>query len=71
MTEATAKREKREADERRRWSKSKARYWHVSVALTPNPNPIPGMPPFLPERVGTTWDYRTPPRNHFNMRRGA
>jgi hypothetical protein len=73
MDQATRKRQRREAEERRRWSKSKERYWHVSVALTPNPHliSIPGMLPFLPEKIGLSWNYQTPPRNHFNMRRGA
>lgn len=71
MEEATRKREAREADARRRWSKSKARYWHISATLTPNPNPIVHWPPFLRENPGLTWYRQTAPRNHSNMRRGA
>lgn len=70
MEEAARKREAREADARRRWSKSKARYWHISVALTPNTNPIVHWPPFLREKSGLTWRREMAPRNERNIRRG-
>jgi hypothetical protein len=70
MEEATRKREAREADERRRWSKSKARYWHISVALQPTLHQMPGLPSFLPETQGLTWNRQMAPRNARNIRRG-
>lgn len=69
MALAREKAEKRRQKDPMR--KSRSRYWHVSVRLSPAPDHMArsGFPPFLPESSGLTWHRQMAPRNHFNMGR--